>query len=65
MVINAEDDKYSLFKQFSFTLKNKLFVMDDVNKNCEVFDNVCRKFVALKPKLIITYNKCLEIGNKI
>ena len=33
-------------------------------KNCEVFDNVCRKFVALKP-YTFDLNKAMSIGNKI
>ena len=45
------------------SVKNNLFVMDD--ENCEVFDNVCKKFVALKSSYILNWNKAMSIGNKI
>ena len=45
-------------------VKNKLFV---IGYRSEVFDNVCKKFVALNPKHqpIITSNSSVQIGNKI
>ena len=46
-------------------VKDKLFVVGKGTESCEVFDNVFKKFVALKPKLNITYSKCMPIGNKI
>ena len=47
------------------TVKNKLFIMDDGRNNCEVFDNVCKKFVALKSTYTLSLNKAMSIGNKI
>ena len=46
-------------------VKDKLFVIGQGTKGCEVFDNVSRKFIALKPHPSITYSKCVQIGNKI
>ena len=45
-------------------VKDKLFVIGRERESCEVFDNVCKKFVALKPKTNITYSKCMQIVNK-
>ena len=46
-------------------VKNRLFVIGMQTNYCEMFDNVCRKFVSLKDAPVITYNKCVPIGNKI
>ena len=52
-------------------VKNKLFVIATFKDGCEVFDNVCKKFVALKTSPImskvITANffKAIAIGSKI
>ena len=49
----------------SVVVKNKLFIMDDGKNNCEVFDNVCKKFVTLKSSYTLDLNKAISIGNKI
>ena len=46
------------------TVKNKLFVMDDGRNNCEVFDDVGKKFVALSSSCNLSFNKAMYIGNK-
>ena len=55
----------SKFLHNLLVVKDKLFVVGRGTENCEVFDNVCRKFIALKPHPRITYSKCVQIGNKI
>ena len=45
-------------------IKDKLFVIGFGRQSCEVFDNVCEKFIALKLPSI-TYNKPVPIGNEI
>ena len=45
--------------------KDKLFVIGRGYNNCEIFDNVCKKFVALKSTYTLNMNKALSIGNKI
>ena len=48
------------------TVKNKLFVIDDVTNTCEVFDNICKKFISLKsPYGYFNLNKAMSIGNRI
>ena len=47
------------------TVKNKLFVVDDETNTCEFFDNVCKKFVAIKSSYTLNSNKAMSIGNKI
>ena len=39
-------------------VKDKLFVISDKKFSCEVFDEVCKKFVTLKPTLH-TISVCL------
>ena len=46
-------------------VKNKLFVIGNENKSFEVFDNVCKKFVALKSTYTLSLNKAISIGDKI
>ena len=46
-------------------VKDKLFVIGYEIDTCEVFDNTCKKFVALKKPPSIEWNKCVSIGNKI
>ena len=46
-------------------VKDKLFVIGQGTKSCEVFDNVCKKFVVFNQQPSINYNKSLSIGNKI
>ena len=46
-------------------VKEKLFVIGSGRERCEVFDNVCNKFVSLKNPPSITLNKCMAIDNKI
>ena len=46
-------------------VKDKLFVVGDEINCCEVFDNICKRFVSLKHPPSITYNKCVSIGNRI
>ena len=51
-------------------VKDKLFVIGgDEEDCCEVFDNVCKKFVSLKyppyTQLYTDFNKSLAVGNKI
>ena len=43
-------------------VKDKLFVIG--TESCEVFDNVCKKFVSLKKPYTLS-NKAMSIGNKI
>ena len=43
--------------------KDKLFVVDC--GNCEVFDNVCKRFVAFKSPYNIQINQAVSVGNKI
>ena len=46
-------------------IKDKLLVIDRFIR-CEVFDNVCRKFVSIKNQPITTHDKCvMAIGNKV
>ena len=47
------------------TVKDKMFVVPHENNNCEVFDNICKKFVAVKSSYTLTSNKAMSIGNKI
>ena len=47
------------------TVKNKLLVISDGRNKCEVFDNVCKKFVALQSSYTLNLNKAMSIGNKI
>ena len=47
------------------TVKDKLFVIGYGRDMCEVFDNVCMKFVALDSCPILNLNKAMSIGNKI
>ena len=47
------------------TVKNKLFVMDEGRNNCEVFDNIGKKFVALCSYNFSSFNKAMSIGKKI
>ena len=47
------------------TVKQRLFVLGCELHTFEVFDNTCKKFVSLKPPPSITYNRCLQINNKI
>ena len=47
------------------TIKDKLFVIDHRVNCCEIFDIVCKKFVSFKHPLYITFNKCVQIGNRI
>ena len=44
---------------------DKLFVVGQGTESCEVFDNVCKKFVVLKHHPHIEFNKSLSIGKKI
>ena len=58
-------------------VKNKLFVIGIGRNNCEVFDNCCRKFVAIKSPQVdylhlnqypyhkFYLNKAISIGNRI
>ena len=47
--------------------KNKLFVFSNSKDTNEVFDEVCKKFVALKSpnREMFRFNKAVSIGNKI
>ena len=49
----------------SVVVKDKLFVIGQGIKSCEVFDNACNIFFVLKQQLCINYNKSLSIGNRI
>ena len=46
------------------TVKSKLFVMDG-REHCEVFDNVCEKFVVFKSSTTFRFRDAVSIGNKI
>ena len=46
-------------------VKDKLFVIGYARQSYEVFDNVCKKFIALKHRPRLSFNKCVPIGNKI
>ena len=46
-------------------IKDKLFVIGYRNNNCEVFDNVCKEFVALMPSYNLHLSRAMSIGNKI
>ena len=47
-------------------VKNKLFVIADVTKACEVYESSGKKFVAIKSKLFFQLsNKVINVGNKI
>ena len=50
-----------------FVVKSKLFVIGYGTNTCEVFDNNCKKFVALKspPVEQLYLVKAVSIGNKI
>ena len=59
----------NMIKRHSFnslvTVKDKLFVIGYGRDMCEVFDNVCMKFVALDSCPFLDLNKAISIGNKI
>ena len=38
-------------------VKNKLFVIDCGRNNCEIYDNVFKKFVSFKHSTFITFNR--------
>ena len=44
------------------TVNDKLFV---IGFSCEVYDNVCSKFVAVNIPISFSLNKAISIGNKI
>ena len=49
-------------------VQHKLFVIAQTAYECEVFDNVCKKFVTLKIPLkapYFTFNKAISIGSRI
>ena len=46
-------------------VKQKLFVIDCGNNNCEVFEDFCRKFIALKSSYSLHLSKAMSIGKKI
>ena len=46
-------------------VKEKLFVIDKGIDSCEVYDNVCKKFVSLKNQPSIAHSKCVPMCNKI
>ena len=46
-------------------VKDKLFVIASGKESCEVFDNVCKKFVSVKTPFTIDFNKSVAIGNRI
>ena len=48
-------------------VKNKLFVISKTKDDCEVFDNICKKFIAIKsPKLYFFHSiEAYTIENKI
>ena len=47
-------------------VKNKLFVIGSFETDCcEVFDNVCKKFISLKNQPFIDYSKSVAIENRI
>ena len=46
-------------------VKDKMFAFGHGTESCEVFDNVCNKFIALKHQPSITFSKSVSIGNKI
>ena len=46
-------------------VKNKLFAFGHGTESCEVFDNVCNKFITLKHQPSITFSKSVSIDNKI
>ena len=56
-----------LFVHFHHNLvcvKDKMFVIER-RQRCEVFDNICKKFVYLKHQPRITWGKSVPIGNKL
>ena len=46
-------------------VKDKLFVIGNNKDSCEVFDNVCKKFVCLKAQHNFYKGKCAVIGNRV
>ena len=47
-------------------IKDRLFVIGYGNNKCELFNNDCKKFVALKsPNGYIVLNKAMSIGNRV
>ena len=48
-------------------VKNKLFVISNIEDDCEVFDNICKKFIAIKsPHIHLFYSiKAYSIENKV
>ena len=47
-------------------VRDRLFVIGYGDNNCEVFNNDCKKFVALKsPNGYIVLNKAMSIGNRV
>ena len=48
-------------------IKNKLFVVSNIEDNCEVFDKICKKFITIKsPKFYRFFSiKAFSIENKI
>ena len=47
-------------------VKNKLFVISKVEDYCEVFDNICKKFITIKTtRQYFHITTACSIGNKI
>ena len=47
------------------TVEDKFFVVGHATAGCELFDNACKKFVAINKPLDICCSKSVAIGNKI
>ena len=48
-------------------VKNKLFVISKIEDYCEVFDNICKKFITLQSPQFnwFSINSAFSIENKI
>ena len=49
----------------SVVVKNKLFILASRDNCCEVFDNICKKFVYIKSPCIPLCSQATSIGSKI
>ena len=46
-------------------VKDKLLVVGQGTDCCEVFDVICKKFVAIKHQVSLTFSKCVQTSNKL
>ena len=60
--MNSGNSEHSLV-----VVKNKLFVISNSKDNCEVYDNICKKFTTIKSPRIFLFssNSACRIKHKI